>query len=275
MMTGLFAAGKRRLIAQRCPCICRGLRSLSSEIVESGMDQFDQRPARSPAFWFLQFVMPILLLSAALVAGYLGGAVKEIVLDSHTSIQETVTGIFTLSAAVVAASLLLRSDTSGIVDWKLKTWLVLFVAAMIFFAGEDLNWGQHYFGWTSSDYFLENNREKESNLHNMWPLLFNRLPRAILQAWLIVACILVPLGWRMPVRMAKPVVPESLWPDRRLIFIAALIFILKGARIASSSTLTADNWFMAMRHSEVEELLIAWCLLLYALMLRERARESP
>jgi hypothetical protein len=66
-----------------------------------------------------------------------------------------------------------------------------------------------------------------------------------------------------------------LWPDRRLIFIAALIFILKGARIASSSTLTADNWFMAMRHSEVEELLIAWCLLLYALMLRERARESP
>ena len=240
------------------------------EMRKNGMDQFDQRPARSPVFWFLHGAMPILLLSAALLAGYLGGAVREIVLESHTSIQETVTGFFTLSAAAVAASLLVRSHPSGILDWKLKTWLVLFVAAMIFFAGEDLNWGQHYVGWTSSEYFLENNREQESNVHNMWPLLFNRLPRAVLQAWLIVACILVPLGWRWPVRVSKPLVPEVLWPDRRLIFIAALIFLLKGARIASSSALAPDNWFMAMRHSEVEELLIAWCLLLYVLMLRER-----
>lgn len=219
-------------------------------------------------FRLLHIGLPTMLLSVALWAGYAGGAVKEIVLDSQTSIQESVTGLMTVGAAAAVALVLAR--WGRISDWKLKLWLMLFIAAMIFFAGEDLNWGQHYVGWTSSDYFLENNREQESNLHNMWPLLFNRLPRALVETWLVVACILVPLGWRLPVRLTESFVPQVLWPDRRLVFVAVLVFAVKGLRHYSSGMPNPDNWLIAMRQSEVEELLIACCLLLYALMLRER-----
>ncbi len=227
-----------------------------------------QRRHPSLGFWPLHIGLPTALLTAALAAGYAGGAVKQIVLDSQTSIQESVTGAMTVTAGVIVAIVLARSARQ--LDWPLKIWLLLFIGAMIFFAGEDLNWGQHYFGWTPSDYFLENNREQESNLHNMWPLLFNRLPRAVVEIWLVVACILVPLGWRLPVRLTQRFVPEVLWPDRRLAFCAALVLVVKGLRQFSSKMPTPDNWLLAMRHSEVEELLIACCLVLYALMLRER-----
>lgn len=222
---------------------------------------------RSFGFWLLHIGVPVALLAAALAAGYTGGEIKRVALDSHTSIRESVTGLLTLSAAVIVALILARAAQP--LEWRLKVWLGLFIAAMIFFAGEDLNWGQHYLGWTPPDYFLEHNHENEGNLHNTWPLLFNRLPRGIMNAWLIVACILVPLGWRYPVRLLQRVVPPVLWPDRRLMFPAALVFATKGIRHLASGG-GSDHWLLAIRHSELEELIIACVLVLYALMLWER-----
>lgn len=222
---------------------------------------------RSFGFWFLHIGVPVALLAAALAADYAGGAVKEFVLNPYTGAAETLVGIGIISSAVIVAFILARATVE--VDWKLKTWLVLFILAMIFFAGEDLNWGQHYFGWTPPDYFLEHNREEETNIHNMWPLLFNRLPRGIVNAWLIVACILVPLGWRWPVSVLRNVVPPVLWPDRRLMFPASMVFAIKGLRHVSSN-ISEQNWLLGVRHSELEELMIMCVLIFYALMLWER-----
>jgi lysylphosphatidylglycerol synthetase-like protein (DUF2156 family) len=136
----------------------------------AGMLQSRSEPEQrqlSIGFWLAHIGLPAALLTAALMAGYAGGAVKELVLGSHTSVQESVTGALIFAAAVIGALALFRSARP--LDWTLKVWLALFVAAMIFFVGEDLNWGQHYLGRTPSDFFLEHNREQESNLHNMWP----------------------------------------------------------------------------------------------------------
>ncbi|MCQ0111330.1 hypothetical protein SAMN04487906_0593 [Zhouia amylolytica] len=49
--------------------------------------------------------------------------------------------------------------------WKIG---VLFFAILFFFgAGEEVSWGQRIFGIESSDFFLENNAQKETNLHNL------------------------------------------------------------------------------------------------------------
>lgn len=42
--------------------------------------------------------------------------------------------------------------------------LVAFLAAM-----EEISWGQHYFGFESSEYFKAHNHQKETNLHNLMP----------------------------------------------------------------------------------------------------------
>lgn len=223
---------------------------------------------RSSGFWLLHIGVPVLLLAGAFAANAAGGAVKEIVLNPYTGVAETLTGIGIISAAVIVAFILARSTAE--LDWKLKSWLVLFIVAMIFFAGEDLNWGQHYIGWTPPDYFLEHNREEETNIHNMWPLLFNRLPRAVVNVWLLLACIVVPLGWRLPVRLTRSIAPAVLWPDRRLMFPASMVFAIKGLRHLTSGQSYEGHWLLGIRHSELEEMMIMCVLVFYALMLRER-----
>ncbi len=41
--------------------------------------------------------------------------------------------------------------------------------ALVFFlgAGEEVSWGQRIFGWESGEFFLENNHQDETNLHNL------------------------------------------------------------------------------------------------------------
>ncbi|WP_320177146.1 hypothetical protein [Roseovarius pacificus] len=46
--------------------------------------------------------------------------------------------------------------------------LVAFYALIfVFGAGEEISWGQRIFGWETTEYFLENNRQMETNLHNL------------------------------------------------------------------------------------------------------------
>lgn len=48
-----------------------------------------------------------------------------------------------------------------------KVCLVFIAVFSIFVAGEEISWGQRIFNIESSDFFLENNAQQETNLHNM------------------------------------------------------------------------------------------------------------
>ena len=62
---------------------------------------------------------------------------------------------------------------------KLWFWYVLGVAAF-YVAGEEISWGQQFFGWTSSAYFQANNLQGETNLHNMFTGPYKTLLKEIL-----------------------------------------------------------------------------------------------
>jgi len=49
--------------------------------------------------------------------------------------------------------------------WKLGTFL--FIILFLFAAGEEISWGQRIFGVESSQFFIENNAQGETNLHNL------------------------------------------------------------------------------------------------------------
>ncbi len=56
--------------------------------------------------------------------------------------------------------------------FRRKTTLFLFVTlglglAMVFVAGEEISWGQRIFNFKSPDYFLKNNSQQETNIHNL------------------------------------------------------------------------------------------------------------
>jgi hypothetical protein len=224
-------------------------------------------PDWSLASWCLYGVVPLLIVVLLMAASYAGGAVSYWVLQSRIGVLESVTGLLALAAGGVA---LVASFHPAIrQNWMARIWLLLFSVAMVYFAGEDLNWGQYYFGWEVPQYFLDHNKEQETNLHNMstW---FNQKPRLIVQLWLVVACIAVPLGWRLPRRLTERFVPAMFWPDRRLVFVAALALLAFAADWLSKRDLIPRT----MRWSEVEEIYFAYGWLIYAFLLRARVREQ-
>jgi hypothetical protein len=107
------------------------------------------------------------------------------------------TAILLAAAGVVLAVLAARNAGYR------KALLVVYAAAFVFAAGEEISWGQRIFGIESPEFFLENNRQQETNLHNLvvgedqlakfW---FGHLLTLVLLLYLVVLPILYPLaGW--------------------------------------------------------------------------------
>jgi hypothetical protein len=97
-----------------------------------------------------------------------------------------------------------------------RRWLLLLYSLAFFLAaGEEISWGQRIFGIESSEFFLENNYQGETNFHNLvindeqlvsfW---FGQLLTLIVLLYLVVLPVLHPLvGWvrRLADFLAVPV----------------------------------------------------------------------
>ncbi|MGQ7871430.1 hypothetical protein [Sunxiuqinia sp. sy24] len=84
---------------------------------------------------------------------------------------------------------------------KKPLWLLTWGAmAFLFFfaAGEEISWGQRIFGIESSEFFLEHNKQAETNLHNLIVggqniniLIFSRLMFVVLIVYFVFSHLLV------------------------------------------------------------------------------------
>lgn len=72
---------------------------------------------------------------------------------------------------------------------------VVFALACLYIAGEEMSWGQHFFYWSTPDYWSEINRQDETNLHNVSPW-FNHRPRLVLELGIFAGAVLLPI-WQM------------------------------------------------------------------------------
>jgi hypothetical protein len=74
-------------------------------------------------------------------------------------------------------------------------WTVALIAALscIYIAGEETSWGQHFFHWSTPEYWAAINRQDETNLHNAY-LISEGLPRSILEIGIIIGGLGVPLA---------------------------------------------------------------------------------
>jgi hypothetical protein len=94
------------------------------------------------------------------------------------------------------SSLLLFFRLIKLFKFKKNLWKIgIFFIALVFLfgAGEEISWGQRIFNVESSQYFLENNAQGETNLHNMViegkkinKIIFSQLLTLILVIYLII-----------------------------------------------------------------------------------------
>jgi hypothetical protein len=100
--------------------------------------------------------------------------------------------------------------------WKLGVFG--FVLMFFFGAGEEISWGQRIFGLESTQYFIENNAQKEMNLHNIVAggtkinkLIFSQLLTVTLVIYLLILPILYRRLGHLKNLMATFAVPLVRW----------------------------------------------------------------
>lgn len=107
--------------------------------------------------------------------------------------------------------------SSGLMAWRARTLrsrrsglflVVTFFAAFVFFfgAGEEISWGQRIFGVETPEWLEENNRQKETNLHNLMigdvslnKLIFSK----ILGVGLLFYLLIIPITYRLKPKFAR------------------------------------------------------------------------
>ncbi len=137
----------------------------------------------------------------------------------------------TFGAALIAAVMLLgtawRMRGGASTSWRDRGGTIVIAlvgAAALFFAGEEVSWGQWIFNWETPDLFRETIQSGETNLHNAdLPINLNSLG----SVFLIVVFVLLPLAWhrRWPAQIPqawRPAIAEG-----PVIFLVICAFVWK------------------------------------------------
>ena len=225
-----------------------------------------QHEERLPSWLWLWF--PPILVLAIVPIKIVAPAFYAERIDGELGLIELATPLISIAGAVVGIQLL--RFASSLPTRRLRLWLLLTTLGCVYFAGEELSWGQHFFGWDTPDYLEVVNDQEETNLHNIssW---FDQKPRMLLEVWVLVGGVIWPLyRWRKP---ANSTAGDSeaywFWPSVECLPTAFLAIIVRlPERI--KSLLEIEQLPLELRFSEPQEYYFALFLLLYLASIRQR-----
>ena len=145
----------------------------------------------------------------------------EKIIWSENGIIETLQIVF-LFFSLIFWFLILRSK---IKFYKIN-FSVIFVSiyflGIIYFFLEEISYGQHFFKWSSSEFFITYNNQKETNIHNI-SNLFNELPRSMLTLWCSLSFIFVRF---LPyLKFRDEFYSMIIYPSKNLKYISILLLI--------------------------------------------------
>ena len=101
--------------------------------------------------------------------------------------------------------------------------IILKIIALIYYLGEEISWGQHFFEWHTPTIFQELNNQKETNLHNI-SNLFDQLPRSLVFMWCAFAIIFTKF-FKFENKNSKKIL-LLINPNNKLIYISYFLLSL-------------------------------------------------
>lgn len=146
--------------------------------------------------WMLGFVSIVALVATA--ASFL----KDTSFYERIVVEDGPVEWITCIALAACAGLALVRFTQGITTGRKPLYLAgLLLTAMVFTfgAGEEISWGQRIFGIETPEYFMKNNNQRETTIHNLvlGGVRVNRLVFGkILAVGLVVFLFLLPWCWQ-------------------------------------------------------------------------------
>ena len=222
------------------------------------------------------WIWPLPLTLAVIIAGYLilDPKAYQFWIESEFGFIEIATPLILIPAIISGISIFRRR--SKLPHKPLVIWFVMVTLGCVYFAGEDLSWGQHYFGWETPEHIAELNKQKETNLHNMssW---FNQKPRLALELFVLIGGIFVAARRKIKGEIFSV---EGLaywfWPGFACLP-AAILAIL--SRAPERIYKLYDHSFefalfpINVRYSEIQELYFAFFLMIYLVSVLQRMKE--
>lgn len=219
--------------------------------------------------WWLWF--PPLLLIIQVTAYLIDRPFYNRWIDGELGLIEMGT-VAVVLPGVVAGILIWRARRLLPTAW-LSYWYLLVTLGCVYFAGEELSWGQHLLGWQTPESLQTLNDQQETNLHNISSWL-DQKPRLFLELWVVIGGLIVPLWGRI-----KDSAPNSIkdwrywfWPSQVCLLTAALVVLVKLPE-------KLNDWFdvprpppLDMRVSETQEYYFGLFLSLYLASVYVRLR---
>ena len=183
---------------------------------------------------------------------------------------ENLTVLF-LCVAIISSFIYLKSKKKYNI-LIFRVWIILFLLGSIYYAGEEISWGQHYFGWGTPETWKDVNDQQETNLHNT-AAIFDQIPRTLLSIAALIGGVFIPiyrkiknhipsenslLDWLFPTYVCIPAALFSLlvsWHEKLYEFFDVSIPVV-----------------LDIRAGETKECLLALFMMMYALSIWYRNR---
>ena len=167
----------------------------------------------------------------------------------------------------------------------INIFLIIKILALIYFLGEEISWGQHFFKWTSPDFFKNANIQGETNIHNI-SNLFDQVPRTLVIIWCsltVPITLLINKSQKINENLLK-----ILCPDKNLKFLSIILlfFILPDLFVdklglhpghvdalgqgIEASVFYDTITFNFLRLSEFHELIFTFYFFIYSLSIMKR-----
>ncbi len=111
------------------------------------------------------YLFLFVIIAIGIVSWWIDDQWFENVYVREDGFVENLTIVPLIVAIVVSARYLLKLRSSR--SWAFSLSMLVIIVFAFFVAGEEISWGQRIFQWQSSQYFMANNAQQETNLHNL------------------------------------------------------------------------------------------------------------
>lgn len=155
-----------------------------------------------------------------------------------------------------------------------------FAAGLLFFAGEEASWGQHWLGFEPPETIAARNDQGEFNLHNdpFFEKLLDQLPRTLLTVAALVGGVIAPLRRRARGQtgrdFASPSPWDWAWPTLACLPAALLVLTVSLPEKLFEALERPVPYLIEVSAGETKEYCLALFLLVYALGLLRALRAS-
>jgi hypothetical protein len=167
--------------------------------------------------------------------------------------------------------------------------LIVNIFGLLYYAGEEISWGQHFFNWKTPEILQQLNNQKETNLHNI-SNLFDQLPRTLVMLWCSTSVFFVILIKKF--YSLNDLIYQIVNPNKKLLIVSTLlIFFLIPDIIVDKFDLhsgyvtpqgidipEAKFWDLVslnfIRLSELHEYIFSFYFFLYSIMLKEGIKRN-